>query len=141
MSRTVWIVILASVLLVGGLASVLLVGGSGLYSGANPVYQERIDLIAEAAVLLEGVKDETTATAAAERAEQIAVRLRENRTETDRLSQAGLWKQPTWAQIEREAAVVYRYTQALNHSPNLRGTKNYLRRLTLAMQKLDIIKE
>jgi len=117
-----------------------LIAGCGQDSGANPVYQERIDLIAEAVVLLEGVKDDTTASATATRAEPITVRLRANRSETERLAGAGLWKAPTQAQIQRHAEVSQRYAEVLFRVPNVRDAR-FIRRLTLAMQPIEIIKE
>jgi hypothetical protein len=132
MARSLWMI------LISGCA--LLVAGCGQDSGTNPVYQERIDLIAEAAALLEGIKDEATAHAAAARAEQITECLRANRGETDRLTAAGLWKAPTQAQIVQHANVSQRYTQVLFRVPNLQGTK-FTRSLTLAMQPIEIIKD
>ena len=122
------------------MAFALFLAGCSRDSGANPVFQERIDLTAEAAALLGTVKDEESARAVAARAEQIAVRLRANRSEMERLGQAGLWKAPTQEQLMQHAVVSKRYSEALFRVPDVRGTK-FIRSLTLAMQQVEIIKD
>jgi hypothetical protein len=122
------------------MACALLLAGCNRDSGGNPVFQERIDLTIEAAALLETVKDEASAHAAAAPADHIAVRLRANRSEMERLGQAGMWREPTQEQIMQHAEASKRYSAALFRIPNVRGTK-FIRRLTLAMQRIEIIKD